>query len=392
MMRWNPRNSRFLWITLGIFVAAVLLFLIRAALFPFVLGVALAYVLHPFVTFLERVNPWRQRWPVMGRIGSIFIVFIVFFGLLSLALIVVIPPVIRETSGFVAAIPELLNRAIVTVESWNEQYADRIPEEIRQELQNLLQNASSVLIETGQNLIGRTIGAVSRALTVVIGLAIVPLFLYYLLKDKEGLLQGLASLFPWAARPHVRAVVMEVNDVLGSYFRAQIFLGFLVGFSVWLGLFILGVPFSVLLGLVAGVFELVPIIGPWLGAIPGVLVTLATSPEDLVWVVLLYLGIQLAENAFLVPRIHSRSLDLHPVVIMMVLVIGSEVAGLWGIVLGPPLTAATVRIFAHFRRQEAAPAEAAQTEAATAEQVETATQRLQPPELVESDAYERADG
>jgi predicted PurR-regulated permease PerM len=86
-----------------------------------------------------------------------------------------------------------------------------------------------------------------------------------------------------------------------------------VGSLVALGLFLLGVPFQILLGIVAGITEMVPIIGPWIGGAVGVLVTLAVAPDKVIWVILLYLGIQVLENSFLVPRIQGNALDLHPI-------------------------------------------------------------------------------
>ena len=94
-----------------------------------------------------------------------------------------------------------------------------------------------------------------------------------------------------------------------------------MGVLVFIGLLLLGIKFSVLLGLIAGVTELVPVIGPLLGAVPGVLVTLATSPGDLLWVILLYVVVQLLENALLVPRIRSQAVDIHPAIIMVILVV-----------------------------------------------------------------------
>jgi predicted PurR-regulated permease PerM len=138
------------------------------------------------------------------------------------------------------------------------------------------------------------------------------------------------------------------NEVLGAYVRAQLILVVVVGILVFLGLFLLGIRFSVLLAVIAGVFELVPVIGPLLGAIPGILVTLATSPEDLVWVALLYVGIQIVENALLVPRLQSHAVNIHPAIIMVILVIGSEAAGLWGVVIGVPLAAVGRDVFKYF--------------------------------------------
>jgi predicted PurR-regulated permease PerM len=171
---------------------------------------------------------------------------------------------------------------------------------------------------------------------------------FYLLKDREAAVGGFYSLLPADARRHARNVVAIANDVLGAYIRAQLTLGVIVGAVVFLGLFALGIRFAALLGLIAGVFELIPIIGPLLGAIPGVLVALATSPADVLWVILLYAGVQLVENWVLVPRIQGRAVDIHPAIVMLLLVISSEVAGLWGVVVAVPLAAVARDVFLYF--------------------------------------------
>ena len=194
----------------------------------------------------------------------------------------------------------------------------------------------------------RTLGAVSQALTIVIGLAAVPLLLFYGLKDREEVVEGLIVLFPPRARFHVKNVITILNHVFSSYVRAQVFLGFVVGLLVYIGLLVLRVQFAGVLAITAGLFELIPIIGPWLGAIPGAVVVLATSPEKIVWVTGLYFGVQLLENSILVPRIQSRALHVHPIMIIFVLIAGSELAGLWGVVLGPPLAVAAKEVYTYF--------------------------------------------
>jgi len=98
-------------------------------------------------------------------------------------------------------------------------------------------------------------------------------------------------------------------------------------------------------------FALVPIIGTVLGAIPGILVVLATSREDLIWVILVYVVVQLVESVLISPRVQGKAVSIHPVLIMAILVVSSEVAGLWGVVIGVPLTAAARDVFNYFYEQ-----------------------------------------
>ena len=124
-----------------------------------------------------------------------------------------------------------------------------------------------------------------------------------------------------------------------------------VGVLVFIGLSILGIKFAAILGLVAGLFGLIPIIGPLLGAVPGLLVTLASSPNETIWVALVYVVVQLIENNVVTPRIQSNAVRLNPAMIMVTLVVASEVSGLWGVIVAVPLVAATRDVFVYFYEQ-----------------------------------------
>jgi predicted PurR-regulated permease PerM len=332
-------------------VAVVVLYLLRSALLPFILGGIMAYALHPITRALESWMPWRGRWPALSRTGAILLIYLAALAAIAGALLIIIPPATRETQEFIQAVPGLFAKARAAVEGWNREYASRIPEDVRKNFEGALANAGKFLVGQIQATITRSITTVTRVLNLIIGLAIVPIFLYYVLKDREALAAGLSASFPSGIQPHALNILAIVNRVLGAYVRAQLFLALLVGLMVFLGLFFLGIKFSVLLGIIAGLFELVPIIGPWLGAIPGILVTLATSPGDTLWVVLLYLGVQLLENILLVPRVQGHALKLHPVMIMVIIVVGHQWAGLWGIIISPPLAAIAVEVVKYFRRE-----------------------------------------
>jgi predicted PurR-regulated permease PerM len=249
-----------------------------------------------------------------------------------------------------------------TLEGWGNAYASKIPEDVRVSMEGYASQSGSVLIEAIRHVLIRTLGLLTNVVSTVIGLAVVPFMLFYLLKDRETAVEGVYSLIPPEARRHANKTLDIVNRVLGAYIRAQLTLGLIVGSMVSLGLFILGIKFSVLLGIIAGATELIPIIGPMLGAIPGVFVTLATSPEKIIWVLSLYIGLQILENMFLVPRIQSHAVGLHPAVIMIVLMVGSEAAGLWGVLLSVPLAAVGRDVFKYFHNEWGGTAAVAQHE------------------------------
>ena len=348
----NPAaRKRLMMVVVTVAAIALLLYLVRGALFPFILGGALAYLLHPVVQLIEGWMPLRDRWPGAARVISILLIYVATVGVLIAALAAIIPTAVDEGRDFVDSIPELYDEAADTLDRWIGEYTERVPADVRTEIESALEGGSSILIGVAKSILSGTVKSVANTLTTIIGLAVVPFFLFYLLKDREATVAGFYSLLPEAGQHHAKNIIEIANGVLGSYIRAQLTLGVIVGVLVYVGLLILGVKYAVLLAIIAGVTELIPVVGPLLGAIPGILVVLATSPGDLVPVLILYLGIQLIENALLVPRIQGNAVGMHPALIMVLLVVASEVAGLWGVILVVPLAAMLRDVFRYFYQE-----------------------------------------
>lgn len=334
-----------------VFIAVVVcfgLYLVRGALFPLVLGIVLTYILNPFVNFFEQFIPLKSSKPQLARALSITIVTLTAFLIIAGCLLLVIPPMFKQSSELITNIPSLITDARTTVESWNEEYASNIPVEVRVEIDRLLENGGAILLGAFSGLVGRTAVAAVHALTLVIGLVVLPLFVFYFLKDREKVRESFVEIFPTDTQIHVVYVLRILNRIIGAYVRAQFTLAAVVWVFISIGLMLMGVKYAVLLGAVAGIFELVPIVGAWLAVIPTIIVVLSTSPEKIIWVLLLYLGVQLFQGAIIVPRVQSFAMKLHPLMILISIVVGSEIAGLWGVVLGPPIAASIKELLIYF--------------------------------------------
>ena len=345
----SPFNARrLLFLLVGVIVAALLIYYLRNALLPFIIGIALAYILDPVVSWMDRhipvMNSRREAKRVILILFTFVVAIVVFIG----ALIAIVPAIVAEILHFVEILPSLIEGVRGTIQSLDEQITAQLPEELVVVIHDAAQGLGGLVISAAGGFVARTYGVVSQTMSLMLGLAMVPLVLFYVLKDRGKILDGMLNTLQPTPRMHTVRVLQLLNEIFGAYVRGQLILGAVVGVVVFLGLWGLGVPFSPVLGLVAGVFELVPVIGPWLGAIPGVLVVLATEPEKFIWVALLYLIVQLLENSLLVPRIQGESLNLHPVMVLAALLVGSELAGLWGIILGPPLAAAARSVLLYF--------------------------------------------
>ena len=342
------RIGRFVWLLLGALIVGFVLYQLRSALLPFIVGGALAYILNPLVLWLEDRIPWTPSRPVLKRMLIIALIFLTAFIIAVAALVIGVTILIHEIEAFINDLPELIESSRATFESVNRQFAVSVPPEVSEIVRDVMQSIGDFLVSAGKKLLVSTIGIVSQTASILLGLFMVPLILFYLLKDRGQIIEGALRTLRPGLRRHTVNIVEILNGVFSAYLRGQILLGSIVGVVIFIGLWLLGIPFSPVLGLIAGLFELIPVIGPWIGAIPGLIVVLAVAPEKFVWAALLYLGVQLLQNSLLVPRIQSASLNLHPVMILAALLVGSEVAGLWGIILGPPLAAGARSVYLYF--------------------------------------------
>ena len=332
----------------AVLVTVGILYIARGAIFPFIIGVVLAELLYPVVVFLEERLPGHNRVPGTTRIVSILVIYVAFAGIVAGILYIIIPPLFAESQELVQSLPDLYDRARYTVEGWSHELTERIPVEVRTQAENAVAGGGDVLADAAQDVIMRTVSGVSNAVTLVIGLAVVPFFLFYVLKDREEVVGGFYPMLSPRARAHTRNVIYMVNRVVGSYVRAQFLSATIVGILVFIGLSILGIKFAAILALVAGLFALIPIIGPLLGAVPGLLVTLASSPDRIIWCALVYLVVQVIENNVISPRIQGSAVRLNPAIIMVAFVLSSEIAGLWGVLVAVPLVASARDVFVYF--------------------------------------------
>jgi predicted PurR-regulated permease PerM len=331
-----------------VFLAALFLFFwlvysLRNILFPFVLGFILAYILLPFIQRMEKRFP-KDRFLKIRRvslISSTYVVFIVIFTALSILTINTVKPVLANIS---IDAPDywnsVYNNLINSTESVTDILLNFLPAGLHQQIDQYIYDFGLQTITTfTKNFSGGNMPVSFSSMGMVIGIITMPVFLFYLLKDWEKLGKSFYSSLTPGISVHARRIAGIIDHVMGRFIRAELVLGLVVGTLTLIGLLILNIPFAVVLAIVAGIGETVPTFGPWISAIIAVFVTLALVPDKAIWVIILFGGVQLLENIFLVPRIQGGFLGIHPAIALVLLIIGSYIAGVWGILLILPLTA-----------------------------------------------------
>ncbi len=310
-----------------------------AALVPFFLGAVMVYILVPMVDFLQAHAPRPIRGRHSARILAIVLVYIVFFGLLAGLLSYFIPELITQTQQLISTIPQLYTNLASDFVIDIDGFFERIPEGIRSSVEEGVNTTIKAIGDAVQRGIQTTVKTVWATVSFIVGMVIIPVWAFLVLSSIAAGKRAFFRMIPEPAREDVYNVVRIIDRLASAYLRGQLLLCLLVGSASAIMLAAFGVPQALLLGTLAGIFEVIPNLGPFIGAIPAVLVTLLDEPIKALWVSIGFVIIQQVENAFLVPRISGKAVRFHPAVVIILVLVGSEVAGLWGMLLAVPVAA-----------------------------------------------------
>jgi predicted PurR-regulated permease PerM len=342
--RFAPLSPRVAILILSAVVLGLVLSMAADAVRPFIVGLLFVYLLDPPVRWLVRLRVPRPL--------AILIVYVVTIVALVEFFALTLTPLINEILRFIADLPTLVNDLDRQLQRWGEIYARlQIPDAVRVWIDGVLANLQEEgAINPGAIDLSLLLPVVTGATSLIgllFGYLILPVWVAYLLKDKVALLGSFDRAIPGTWRFDVWAVIKTVERVFGQWVRGQLVLGLSVGVLTFVGLVIASQlidpifgRYALLLSVIAGVLELVPIIGPIIAAIPAVLLAATAGPGVMVAALVLYTLIQQVENNFLVPKIQGDAVELHPAVVMFAIIVGGSLAGLLGAILALPMTAA----------------------------------------------------
>lgn len=337
LLAWVVRGAG-LAIGVGLVVGGVALgYAAGAVLLVVFLSVVLAAALDPVVRRL------RTRLPV-GRTGTILLVYAVFFcAVLGLSLVVV-PAAFTQATEIAADLPPFLDE----VRAWA---ADIRPRGLGTSITALADAAERQLAPTTPPADDVVRAGLSVA-EAVVSIGTVLTIVFFWLLERARLQRYLLSFLPPHRRSGARRAWNAIEDRLGAWARGQLILMGTIGVLAGTAYVLLGVPSALLLGLIAAVTEVIPIIGPVLGAIPAVLVAATVSPELAVLVAIVYVAIQVVEGAVLVPYVMRNTIGLSPFLVLVSLLVGGAAGGLPGALLAVPVAAALEVILARLQDRD----------------------------------------
>ncbi|EUJ28036.1 hypothetical protein MFLO_12776 [Listeria floridensis FSL S10-1187] len=304
--------------------------IISTLFLPILVSGFLFYMFNPLVEFLE-----KRKIP---RVLGIILIFLVFIILLTLAVIQIGPALADQVAELAKALPGYWS----DFEKWiNSVIKDSPLKGI--DIQGELEKAN-ISIPKIMNIVldgvSTGIGAVAGFVTnFVMMLATVPFILFYMFKDGHRFMSSVEKFFPKFIRPDAKKIIQEMNKTLSTYISSQALDCLFVGIFTFIGYLIIGQPYALLFGFIAGATNIIPYLGPFIGAAPAVLVALFTSPLQALLVIIVVVIVQQIDGNVLQPLIMGRSLKIHPLTIIVILLVAGNLAGLLGMILGVPLYA-----------------------------------------------------
>jgi predicted PurR-regulated permease PerM len=350
--RMAPLSPRVAILIGALVLAFALLWMTSDAVRPFVVGLLFVYLLDPPVRWLAARG--------VRRTFAILIVYVVAIVLVVELINLTITPLVDELVRLLQDLPGLISAFQEQVARLSEVYARlQIPDAVRDWIDGMLASVG----EGGAPVIDLTavfpiLTGATSLIGALFGYIILPVWVFYLLKDRVALAAEFDRSLPEAWRFDTWAVIRIARRLLGQWVRAQLVLGLTVGAFTFIGLLILSRlvdpvfgRYAVLLSVSAGILELLPIIGPIISAVPAVLLAATAGLEPVIAALVLYTLVQQVENNVLVPKIQGNAIDLHPALVIFAIVIGGAFAGLLGAILALPVTAAARDVVRYlFRR------------------------------------------
>lgn len=270
------------------------------------------------------------------RVISILFVYLVFLGLLIGGLTSLVPPLVEQTGNLVERLPVIFDDAGAWLETVGISGVNG----------ELIAGQISQLGSLPANIVRFAISLLSNIIAVFSVLVLT----FYLMFERKNLNKYLLLLFGENGEPEARRFVERIETSLGGWVRGELTLMIIIGVTIYIGLLLLGIPYALPLAILAGILEIVPVIGPVISGVPAVLIALTISPFMAAATFALYFLVQQFENNLIVPKVMEKAIGVNPLITIIVIAIGAKLAGVAGALLAVPvflvLQVVAVEIFA----------------------------------------------
>ena len=336
----------------GVLCGFYIIYELRSLIYMMLFASIIAYALSPIVGRMEDAG-------INRTLGIIVITTLITGGIVAL-LLFVIPTILREIAEFFQGFPTYFEQGrALLISLWERFFGESFPSNVQSFLDTIAPSsatlksiASKAIKPLGTLLAGAFTGVVGFIVWIV-GLAIAPVVIFYLLRDFERIVDGAVALIPVSRKETVVSLFKEINETLGNLIRGQLLVALILSIFYSAGFYFIGVPYAVLLGFISGSANIIPYFSLVVGLIPAIVVAsihFANWVEPL-YVVLLFAVVQTLEGFVLTPKIVGKKVGLHPLLIILALLVGASLGGIVGVLLAVPTAAVLKVVVTHFHRK-----------------------------------------
>lgn len=325
--------------TILILLAIAFLYVIKDVLALIFVAVVLSAAFDPLIDWLQ-----ARKFP---RALSIIGVYLIFFLVVGGAIFLLAKPIGQEIKDISRAFPQYyksINEGLTNLQNFGNS--------VTETTKNSPVSTTSLTDIAGS--ISQAGTSIFNALTSIFGgilsFFMVLLITFYLTVEEEGMKRLIQNMTPDRHKPYVAQLIVKIQRRMGYWLRGQLLLSVIVFVMVYIGLLIMNVKYALLLALLAGIFEVVPFLGPWISAIPGIFFAFSQGGLDKAFfVAVLYLVVQQIENNFIVPKVMGKTTGLNPLVVIIAILVGARLGGAIGALLAVPVTLALTVYFETFK-------------------------------------------
>lgn len=334
-------NKRWFQIGLGVLITILIIkffleiahifkpfgIILGAVFLPLLAGGILFYITEPLQRLLEKRFNFK-RWASILTI--VFLLIIVIF----IAVSWVAPDVTKQITLLIDNLPDFFKAVAAEVNHILEN-RENLPPQLTSTINDFINSLQDYAVLTSKFMLDILSMIINWALLLIL----IPFFFIYMLKDHEKFQPKIYNIFSGNTRDWVKKTLKDMNDVLSNYVQGQMLVSAILAILMFIGYKIIGLEYALLLCILAFFLNMVPFIGPWMAFLPAFFIALVHDPMQALWVCIITLVVNQIDSNFVTPNVVGKSLDIHPLTVITIILAAGNIAGLVGIILGVPIYA-----------------------------------------------------
>ena len=306
-----------------------IIIIFKTIMIPLLLGGVLYYITEPIQRVLEKRG--------MPRWGSLSTIVLLLAAIVTAVFMLVGTPIANQVNRLVDNAPTIasqIEQAIDYVIKNREIFENTefLPQQVEEFIASITSSIQNIAITSSRYFVNFVSGAVSVTFTLIL----VPFFFIFMLKDHEKFAPQIYDIFSGSTRTWIKKTLEDIDRVLRNYVQGQVLVSFLLATMMFIGYLFIKLEYSILLAMFAFFMNMIPFIGPWISLVPAVIVALIQKPILVVWVCVITLVAQQVESNLITPNVMGKSLDIHPLTVISLVLAAGNIAGFIGIIIAIP--------------------------------------------------------